>query len=83
LKGERYMELIYYLDHDERYKHLPPRVRLQYPDEIRTGLPHRPVIKRVKNYKDLTREDQLRYGVDLIDLAAKDIPFREGMNKGQ
>ena len=66
------MKPIYYPDHDERYKHIPPRLRKEYPDEVIVG---GFTIKRVKNLNELTEEDQRRYTTDLIRLAAKDVPL--------
>ncbi|MBI2054054.1 MAG: hypothetical protein HYT36_01860 [Candidatus Staskawiczbacteria bacterium] len=48
--------------------------RKEYPDEV-VWSKYAPPIKRVKDYRDMTHEDYRRYGVDLIRLAAKDIPL--------
>lgn len=66
------MELIYYPGHDERYAHISPRERGDYPDEIRFPFPFAP-IKRVKNFAEMTKEDWKLYTPDTIRLAAKDI----------
>ena len=75
------MKLIYYPDHDTRYAHIHPLVRDEYPDEIHIG--HPPlvwVIRRTKNFKDLTEEDVRGWagvGVTMC-LFAKDVSYREG-----
>ncbi|MDO8486327.1 MAG: hypothetical protein Q7S77_01340 [Candidatus Staskawiczbacteria bacterium] len=72
-------ERIFYPDHDQRYAHLPPRVREEYPDEVKLlGIP---TIKREKKFAEMTREDMDHYGPTFIRLAAKDIPIREGMKE--
>ena len=72
------MKLIYYPDHDKRYAHIHPLVRDEFPDEIWIGAPpltH--VIKRVKNFKDLTGEDIRQAGGNAC-LLAKDVSYRKG-----
>ena len=71
------MKRVYYPDHDERYAHIPPRERKDYPDElmIKMGKKWVTVIKRERNFADLTEEEWNGYGADLIFLAAKDIPM--------
>lgn len=76
--------LVYYPDHDERYKHLPEWARAQFPDEVKFSREDDP-IKREKNYDDLTLEDTRRYSVKYPvtpvywdSLLGKDIPIREG-----
>ena len=74
------MKFIYYPDHDKRYAHIHPSVRDEFPDEIWIGAPpltH--VIKRVKNFKDITTEDVRRAGVESACLLAKDVSYRKGM----
>lgn len=72
------MELKYYPDHAERYKHLKGRQRLEFPDEVWLMLiddiPFE-IIKREKNLNDMTAEDMKRYGADAVLLAAKDVPI--------
>lgn len=67
------MQPIYYPDHDKRYAHIHPLERWQYPDEIQIG-PF--VIKRVKNFKDLTGEDTQGHDPCLV---AKDVPYTKGL----
>lgn len=67
------MKPIYYADHAERYAHFDEDTRKEYPDEV--YVPGWGIIKRVKDYKDMTKEDYRRCCVDLIRLAAKDIPL--------
>ena len=75
------IERIYYPDHAERYKDLPPRVRREYPDEIhiidRCFIQK---IKREKNLDEFTQEDLKRYGHRSL-LAAKDIPLSRAIPK--
>ncbi len=66
-------EPIYYEDHAERYAHMSELERLQYPDEL--YVPSWGIIKREKNLADMTHEDYLRYGPDMIRFAAKDVPL--------
>lgn len=68
------MKLIYYPDHDQRYAHIPERERREYPDEVH--FMHRSPIKRVKKFKDLTREDlEGIAGYIHIGIAACDVPI--------
>ena len=71
------MEFIYYPDHDKRYGHINPLDRGEYPDEIRIGHPPLTwVIKRTKNFKDLTAEDFRGWEGGGVPgyLLAKDVP---------
>jgi hypothetical protein len=67
------VEPIYYPDHAERYAHLGPRERAEYPDAVKIGMFG--TIKRERNLIDLTKEECSRIGPSLIRYAAKDIPL--------
>ena len=70
---------VFYDDHAERYPNLSSMERNEYPDEVKLlGIP---MIKREKNFSEMTHEDWQRYGPTYIRLAAKDIPTREGMKE--
>lgn len=77
IKDHHYMQLIYYDDHDKRYSDLSPEEREEYPDEIKhIG---EPLIKRIKNFREMTDEDWDKYGTGFVHLAAKDIPISQAM----
>jgi len=69
---------IFYDDHDERYAHLPPRMREDYPDEVKVeGVP---IIKRDKSLNEMTSEERIkRRGYVLF--FAKDIPLSQTVPK--
>ncbi len=72
------MDLVYYPDHAERYKHLPEWKRRQFPDEVWHG-PF--VTKREKNLADITPEEARKQGGDIL-LMAKDVPIRDCVYDG-
>lgn len=66
------MEKRFYPDHAQRYAHLTPREREEYPDEV--YLPSWGWIKREKTFAELCKEPKgKRYGLDVKLLAAKDV----------
>ncbi len=66
-------------DDPARYRQkLPPGAKWDYPDEVK--LVSRPLIKRVKNVDEMTKEDWNRYGHG-FRYAAKDIPLSRAMPK--
>lgn len=69
---------IFYDDHDERYAHIPPRVRDDYPDEVKVeGVP---IIKREKTLDEMTPEERKRRKGYVI-FFAKDIPLSRAFPK--
>ena len=63
---------IFYDDHDNRYAHIPPRVRDDYPDEVKVeGVP---IIKREKKLDEMTSEERKRWRGYVL-FFAKDIPL--------
>lgn len=75
------IKCIYYHDHDKRYKHFPPRVRKEYPDEVHlVSTTVMTIIKRERNLDEFTKEDFRRYGHD-FRIAAKDIPLSRALPK--
>lgn len=67
------MTPIYYPDHAERHPGMGPRERALFPDAIQT--PSGGIIRREKNFDEMTHDDYCKYGVEGIRLAAKDIPI--------
>ncbi len=63
--------LIYYLDHDQRYAHIPKRHRWKYPDEVRLGFS---LYKRTKPLREITLGEA--GGRDPL-LLANDVPITD------
>ena len=61
---------IYYDDHAQRYAHLTPPQRMEWPDAIRMG-PYNPIFVRRK----LTEEDYKEHDPTIRRVINAEIPF--------
>ena len=61
---------IYYDDHDQRYAHLTPSQRLEWPDAIKMGR-YNPIFVRRK----LTEADYKEHFPDIRDIINAEIPW--------
>lgn len=72
---------IFYPDHDERYAHYGPRIRYEFPDAV--YFPNTGLIKRERDFADLTAEERKHLSPLDVRFAAKDIPVREAMKTAE
>jgi len=63
---------IYYPDHDQRYAHLTPPERLEWPDAIRMG-PYNPIFVR----RELTEEDYAKHNPTIRRIINAKIPWSQ------